>query len=433
MLSCSSRRLLLPRFGLLAIGVMLVGACAAGAPKSALSATTETPSTTGSAGVAGAAAGPDVAANPAVATVPVASSSNGTLRAKSAASTSASARASGSAASPLSAEGSAKTAGAASASSTAGIVYGFAAPELESWSSSEQVQQLEAMKATGVTSVRVDADWSAVQPTGPDSYDWASLDQVMASIQEAGLTADLVIIRCPSWAAVSGADGNQFAQPASSAAYATYAAAVAKRYADEGADYFEIWNEPNNPGFWAPKPDPAAYTADLQAAYAAIKAVDPSAVVISGGLAPDVDSSTSYSQLTFLEDMYADGAGGSLDGVGYHPYSYPADPDDVIAGSGWSQMYQTTTSIRSIMVANGDSAKKIWITEFGAPTSGTDSVSDTDQSDELVQAISQVKQLSWVASFYIYTWEDSGDGFGLLTTAGAQKPAYSGVVSALSQ
>ena len=76
-------------------------------------------------------------------------------------------------------------------------------------------------------------------------------------------------------------------------------------------------------------------------------------------------------------------------------------------------------------VANGDSAMKIWITEFGAPTSGPNSVGETGQSDQLVQAISQVKQLSWVRSFYIYTWADLSflsadeDGFGLLTDDGA--------------
>ena len=110
---------------------------------------------------------------------------------------------------------------------------------------------------------------------------------MVASIQKAGLSADLIIDGCPSWAAVSGAQGNQFAQPASPAAFADWAAAVAKRYGGEGANYFEIWNEPNNPAFWAPKPNPAAYTADLKAAYAAIKAVDPAAVVLSGGLAPE--------------------------------------------------------------------------------------------------------------------------------------------------
>jgi polysaccharide biosynthesis protein PslG len=439
MLSCSSRRLLFPRFGLLAMGVMFVAACAAGAPKNA---STPAMDPSGAAGVAVTPTPAGVAATPTLATVPAATSGKTTLRAKSAASTPvASGGSSGTAANSSSAGGSGTIAGSASLGSTAptggsasaGIVYGFAAPELESWSSSEQVQQLEAMKAAGVTSVRVDANWSAVQPDGPDSYDWTSLDQVMASVQKAGLSADLVINRCPPWAAIPGAQGNQYAQPASSAAFADWAAAVAKRYGGEGAKYFEIWNEPNNPAFWAPVPNPAAYTADLKAAYTAIKTVDPSAIVISGGLAPEVNSSTSYSQLTFLEDMYADGAKGSFDGVGYHPYSYPADPDTFIAGSGWSQMSQTSPSIRSIMAANGDSAKKVWITEYGAPTSGASvNVSDAEQSDELVQAISQAKELSWVGSFYIYTWQDfSGDGFGLLTVDGAHKPAYAGVVAAL--
>ena len=85
------------------------------------------------------------------------------------------------------------------------------------------------------------------------------------------------------------------------------------------------------------------------------------------------------------------------------------------------------------MAANGDSAKKIWITEFGAPTSGTtQNVSDAEQSNELVQAISQVKQLSWIGSLYVYTWQDVPDeGFGLLTVGGAQKSAYAAVVAAL--
>ena len=318
----------------------------------------------------------------------------------------------------------------------AGAVYGFSAPELLGWSSAEQVQQLKAMKATGITSVRVDANWYGGQPNGPDSYDWTSLDQVVSSIDQVGLSVDLIIDGCPPWAAVSGAQGNQFAQPASPAAFANWAGAVAKRYAGKGAKYFEIWNEPNNPAFWAPKPDPAAYTLDLEAAYKAIKAVDPSAVVLSGGLAPQPDSSTSYAPLTFLEDMYADGAKGSFDGVGFHPYSFPLDPGTYNRGSAWSQMSQTSPSVRSIMTANGDSAKKIWITEYGAPTSGTtQNHSDAEQSNELVQAISQVEHLSWVGSFYIYTWEDGvpDEGFGVLTVNGAKKPAYAAMIAALSK
>jgi polysaccharide biosynthesis protein PslG len=394
MFSCFSWRLLLTGFGLLTIGVLLVGACAAVAPKNALTPTNGAAATSG----------------------------KGSLPAKSVASApAASGGSSNTAARPVTVDGSATT------------VYGFSADELEAWAPSEQVQQLEAMKATGVTSVRLDANWYWGQPDGPVSYDWTPLDRVISSIQKVGLSAEMIIDGCPPWAAVSGGQGNDFAQPASSAAFARWAAAVAKRYGDKGAKYFEIWNEPNNPEFWAPKPNPGAYTADLKAAYTAIKTVDPSAVVISGGLAPELNSSKSYAPLTFLEDMYADGAEASFDGVGFHPYSYPADPDTDSPTSAWSQMSLTSPSMRSIMAANGDSAKKIWITEFGAPTSNAaTNVSDANQSDELVQAISQVKEFSWVGSLYIYTWEDlPDDGFGLLAVNGAQKPAYAAVIAAL--
>jgi polysaccharide biosynthesis protein PslG len=340
-----------------------------------------------------------------------------------------------------SSHGSAAVAGSAAAAPPAAAIsgataYGFSAPELL-LNPSTQSSDLKAMKAVGATSVRVEANWYGMQPNGPSDNDWAPMDQVIAAIQAAGLTADLVIDGCPSWAAVSSAQGNSFAQPASPAQFATFAGSVAARYGSKGVSSFEIWNEPNISQFWAPKPDPAAYTADLVAAYAAIKAVDQSAVVLSGGLSPATDTSTSYDPRTFLSDMYADGAKGSFDGVGDHPYTYPLSPDDNNAGSAWSQMSQTSPSLRSIMTANGDSAKRIWITEYGAPTSGSSSVGETAQSTDLVEAISQVKQLSWIGSFYIYTWTDlsslaaTDNGFGLLTEDNTQKPAYAAVAAAL--
>jgi hypothetical protein len=98
-------------------------------------------------------------------------------------------------------------------------------------------------------------------------------------------------------------------------------------------------------------------------------------------------------------------------------------------------MDQTSPSLRSIMIANGDSAKKIWITEFGAPTVGNSSVGDSGESTDLVQAIDAVRGLSWIGSLYIYTWEDvttdASNGFGVLNSDGTQKPAYSAVAHAL--
>lgn len=424
MFSRFSLRLIFPGLGVLALSLLSGFAASSGNSAAAQAPSTVAASTTAPPAAATSAA-------PATAAIP-----NGT--AESAAARKSSEAATLSAAAASTASATAAPAIGATVAASSGTVYGIADPDdLFTQSASVQVQELEAMKAMGATSIRLNASWYWGQPNGPGSFDWTVFDQAVASIQKADLSADMIIDGCPPWAAASGAKG-AFAQPASSAAFATWAGAVAARYGTKGVRYFEIWNEPNISDFWSPKPDPAAYTADLKAAYTAIKAVDPSAIVLSGGLAPADDNGTNYNPRTFLQDMYADGAESSFDGLGFHPYSYPDSPDTVASWSGWSMMADTTPSLRSIMTKNGDSGKKIWITEYGAPTSGPNSVGETGQSTDLVQAISQIRKLDWIGSFYIYTWRDlcalpaDQDGFGLLTDTGVQKPAYSAVAAALS-
>ena len=335
--------------------------------------------------------------------------------------------------------------GASAAAATHGMAHaaagkqvGIAEPDLITKSPAAQASELAAMKAIGITSVRLDADWSGVQYAGRNSFSWTALDQVVASARAAGMTVDLIIDGCPAWAAKAGTSGDASPPPASPATYATYAAAVAARYAPQGVTMFEIWNEPNNAGFWSPKPSAAAYTADLKAAYAAIKHADPTALILSAGLAPEVNDGTNINAITFLKSMYADGAKGSFDALAYHPYSYPALPDSYQSWSGWSQMSQTSPSIRSVMISNGDAAKQIWITEVGAPSSGPDGVGQQGQASDLTQAIAGANATSWIAGLYLYSWQDEGtdpandeNWFGLLTAAGTHKAAYTAVATAL--
>jgi hypothetical protein len=59
------------------------------------------------------------------------------------------------------------------------------------------------------------------------------------------MKVDLIIDYTPAWARASGAAGNQFGEPASASAFATFAGEVAARYAPMGVSTYEIWNEPN--------------------------------------------------------------------------------------------------------------------------------------------------------------------------------------------
>lgn len=318
------------------------------------------------------------------------------------------------------------------------VIFGISDPAILNEPSRTQRTQLARMKTLGITSVRFDANWASVQAHGPQNFNWLQLDRAVDSVLAAGMSIDLIIDGCPPWAAVPGAGGNSFAQPASTNRFAAWAADVAARYAPKGVKIFEIWNEPNIKMFWWPRPNPSAYTADLRAAYSSIKRVDPSAFVVTGGLSPSISGSHNYSPIAFLRAMYAAGAKGHFDALGYHPYSFPALPDTPDPMSGWSQMNYVYPSLRSVMVSHGDAHKSIWITEFGAPSGGPSGVGQIAQARGLTEAISSAKATKWIESVYIYTWQDSGsdqakseEWFGLVTAQGSEKLAYIRVRNAI--
>ena len=103
-------------------------------------------------------------------------------------------------------------------------------------------------------------------------------------------------------------------------------------------------------------------------------------------------------------------------------------------------MGDTNPSVHGVMIKNGDTQKPIWITEYGAPSSGPEGVGDAAQALELTQAITDTKGTSWIGALFIYCWEDTGtdpttnfDWFGLLTANDSEKPAYTQVARALGK
>lgn len=298
-------------------------------------------------------------------------------------------------------------------------------------------RELAVIRSAGVAWLRIDVDWSAVESTR-GQLRWTNTDRIVAAAERHGLSILGIVTYAPGWAQVPGVErGNTHGQPADPAQFAGFARAAASRYAGR-VDAWEVWNEPNLGSFWAPRPDAAAYTRLLRATYPAIKSVAPSTPVLSGGLAPAVDASSGsqISPVTFARDMYRAGGKGSLDALAVHPYSYPALPDDS-STSAWNT-FQRLQLIRAEMVRQGDGAKQMWLTEFGAPTgSSRVSISEPAQAEMIATGIELARSWDWVGPLFIYNGRDTGtdrsdpeQNFGLVRRDFSLKPAFSAVLSA---
>ena len=100
----------------------------------------------------------------------------------------------------------------------------------------------------------------------------------------------------------------------------------------------------------------------------AIRSVEPQAVVLSGGMAPALrDTRRRLTPHSFLERLYDTGAMEAIDGVAYHPYSYPELPS---VRTGRNGFIDEIGRLRRIMNAHGAREADIWLTEFGVPTTG---------------------------------------------------------------
>jgi len=281
---------------------------------------------------------------------------------------------------------------------------------------------MSAVRASGASWFRVAVDWSRVERTR-GRLDWSATDGVLAAAQRHGLRVLALLSYTPRWARIPAAGpSDTHGYPADPQTFGDFARAAATRYSAQ-VDTWEIWNEPNIEQFFTPAPDVAIYTALLRSAYTAIHAIQPNATVLSGGLAPATDTAPDIAPPTFVEQLYNSDANRWFDGVAIHPYVYPVLPSD--SGSGAYNTFQRMQLIRTSMLNGGDAAKKVWITEFGAPTSSTPrGVSADAQAAGITEAID-------LARLFVYTLVDGGadgrnieDNFGLLTTGRSPKPAY---------
>jgi len=296
--------------------------------------------------------------------------------------------------------------------------FGIASGGQLQWRSAEELGwELDGYAEVGSRWLRFDFNWSGMEPE-QGVYDWSRHDAVVEAANERGLQVLGLIAYTPAWAREPGTDNKH--PPTDPQDYAAFVRAAVEHYAPLGVRHWELWNEPNHSGFWKPCPDLEAYTRLLTLGYAAVKEIDPEAVVVSGGMSPAVDNGCNIAPRTFLAGIYANGGQGSFDALGHHPYSYPAYPGDEYGWSSWYQMYGTSPSLRSIMEEAGDGDKPIWATEWGARIG---SVDEDAQAAMLARAYELFGSYSWAGPLFTYTYRDA-DSFGLVRSDWSVRPAW---------
>ncbi len=317
---------------------------------------------------------------------------------------------------------------------------------------------MDAVVATGVTMIRCDLSWWTVQDTGPTAAHWEIYDNAVNVAHDAGVAVLFVPQFTPPWAEpkpLPPGSIESHVPPVHASDYANFVQAAVQRYSPVGkqrppnvrgsVSLWELWNEPNIPGFWNP-PDPAGYAALLRATAPAIKQIDPKATVISGGLAPAANKNKNIAPDTFLKALATTGALSVVDAVGIHPYTFPAWPNENVV---WNPMIGIVPRMHNAMVNAGVGNKKIWATELGWPTSstGTQTIRDdgTQVGTERFQAlmlpalVNTWFHFSYAGPMIVYELQDKCDDqsswfctSGVERLNGTHKPGYDSLLTTLS-
>jgi hypothetical protein len=142
-------------------------------------------------------------------------------------------------------------------------------------------------------------------------------------------------------------------------AFARFAGAAAERYGSL-VDSWQIWNEQNSGKYYAPAPDPAAYARIVADASAAIRARDPNAEIVLGGMwgPPGAHSVTPVD--AYLRRLYAvPGSKATFDAIALHPYHRTV-----------SGVLAQIRAARRVVNRAGDRRVATWITELGWASGG---------------------------------------------------------------
>ena len=187
------------------------------------------------------------------------------------------------------------------------------------------------LAAIGANVARVELPWSDTETVVGTYAPPAYADGLIAALRSAGKSVVVVLDYGNALYPGSGAFNLPPRDAASIAAFANYAAWAVTQYA--GPDvWFEIYNEPNNGQFWASAANPAQYAALLSACVSKMRAANPSANIMTGGVGPAYAKGSITDQSAFMKSVSA-AAGAAvmaqINAQAIHPYDSGNPPEAI--------------------------------------------------------------------------------------------------------
>lgn len=221
-------------------------------------------------------------------------------------------------------------------------------------------QEVFAAEPSWVRMTSTGVKWYLVEPVEGERL-WSALSLVETRLQkyaQAGIQVILVIQGTPSWAQKEAGYLCGPVRQDKLAAFAQFMEDLVARYSQSPyhVKYWELWNEPDidpslvlqDSGFgcWGDADDPfyggGYYSEMLQVIAPRMRAVDPDARVLIGGLLLDCDprnppqGKDCASSLFFEGILQGDATAASFDGISFHAYDYYAGGAGNYTNYGWS-------------------------------------------------------------------------------------------------
>ncbi len=322
-------------------------------------------------------------------------------------------------------------------------------------------RDLQLAKDGGFHWVKQRFEWRNIEGKSKGNFEWNEPDRIVDAISQAGLKIVARVDNQPKWAA-SNITWPGSGPPDNASDWTDFLTALATRYKGRIQAY-EIWNEPNLDREWGNRqPDANAYTAMLKASYAAIKAADPQALVVSAGMSPTTENDQhAVPDPQFIQQMYAAGARGNFDLLGVHAPGYKAepcaDPETVAQSPDLTNndpsptelkriyAFRHVEDVRALMVQQGDADKQMAVLEMGYTTDvrpGSQyawfAVDRDQQARNLVAAFQCAREnwQPWMAFMTViyfpdpaWTQQDEQYWWSITNPDGSPRPAYTALKS----